>query len=88
MSTSTTTTEAPNRAVPAAKPRRPRPQVMSVTPAAAQQVKALIENRGKDTAGIRIGVNKGAAYDLFLTRSLKNAKLVREGIRQLPPHCA
>jgi polar amino acid transport system substrate-binding protein len=31
-----------------------------------------------DRDGIRIGVNKGSAYDLFLTRSLKNAKLVRE----------
>ena len=31
-----------------------------------------------DREGVRIGVNKGAAYDLFLTRSLKNAKLVRE----------
>jgi polar amino acid transport system substrate-binding protein len=30
-----------------------------------------------DKAGIRIGVNKASAYDLFLTRSLKNATLVR-----------
>jgi polar amino acid transport system substrate-binding protein len=30
-----------------------------------------------DRAGIRIGVNKGSAYDLFLTRTLKNATLVR-----------
>jgi polar amino acid transport system substrate-binding protein len=30
-----------------------------------------------DGAGVRIGVNKGSAYDLFLTRSLKNATLVR-----------
>jgi polar amino acid transport system substrate-binding protein len=30
-----------------------------------------------DAAGVRIGVNKGSAYDLFLTRSLKNATLVR-----------
>jgi polar amino acid transport system substrate-binding protein len=30
-----------------------------------------------DCAGVRIGVNKGSAYDLFLTRSLKNATLVR-----------
>lgn len=32
-----------------------------------------------DAAGLRIGVNTGAAYDLFLTRSLKNATLVRAG---------
>ena len=31
-----------------------------------------------DRDGVRIGVNKGSAYDLFLTRTLKNAKLVRE----------
>ena len=30
-----------------------------------------------DKAGIRIGVNVNSAYDLFLTRSLKNATLVR-----------
>src|SRR5881409_288223 len=30
-----------------------------------------------DKPGIRIGVNKASAYDLFLTRSLKNATLVR-----------
>ena len=28
-----------------------------------------------DRAGIRIAVNKGSAYDLFLTRTLKNATL-------------
>lgn len=32
-----------------------------------------------DAPGLRIGVNTGAAYDLFLTRSLKNATLVRAG---------
>ncbi len=31
-----------------------------------------------DRDNVRIGVNRGSAYDLFLTRSLKNAKLVRE----------
>ena len=30
-----------------------------------------------DRAGVRIGVNKGSAYDLFLTRTIKNATLVR-----------
>jgi polar amino acid transport system substrate-binding protein len=30
-----------------------------------------------DRAGVRIGVNKNSAYDLFLTRSLKHATLVR-----------
>ena len=30
-----------------------------------------------DRAGVRIAVNKGSAYDLFLTRTLKHATLVR-----------
>lgn len=30
-----------------------------------------------DRDGVRIGVNKGSAYDLFLSRSLKHAQLVR-----------
>ena len=30
-----------------------------------------------DRAGVRIGVNKGSAYDLYLTRTLKNATLLR-----------
>ena len=63
----TTTTEAPK---PAAAPRvrRPRPAVMSVTPLAAERVKALIDGRGKPTAGIRIGVRSkgcsGMSYTL------------------------
>ena len=55
-------------AAPAPRPRRPRPQVMSVTPAAAERVKALIEGRGKPTVGIRIGVRSkgcsGMSYTL------------------------
>jgi polar amino acid transport system substrate-binding protein len=30
-----------------------------------------------DREGVRVGVNKGSAYDLFLTRTLKHATLVR-----------
>src|SRR5437667_3989728 len=69
MSTTTqTTTTAPAGPAAAARVRRPRPQVMSVTPAAAERVKALIEGRGKPTAGIRIGVRSkgcsGMSYTL------------------------
>jgi iron-sulfur cluster assembly protein len=68
-----TTTDAPVADIskPAAPPprvRRPRPQVMSVTPLAAERVKALIDSRGKPTAGIRIGVRSkgcsGMSYTL------------------------
>jgi polar amino acid transport system substrate-binding protein len=31
-----------------------------------------------DRAGVRIAVGKGSAYDLYLTRAIKNATLVRE----------
>jgi polar amino acid transport system substrate-binding protein len=33
-----------------------------------------------DSAGIRIGVKQGSAYDLFLTRTLKHASIVRSTI--------
>lgn len=65
-----TTTDTAKPAAPAAtpRPRRPRPQVMSVTPLAAERVKALIDGRGKPTAGIRIGVRtkgcSGMSYTL------------------------
>jgi len=70
MSTTTETSKPAAPAAPAAAPRvrRPRPQVMAVTPAAAERVKALIEGRGKPTAGIRIGVRSkgcsGMSYTL------------------------
>ncbi len=67
-----TTTDAPKPAAPAAapaapRPRRPRPQVMAVTPLAAERVKALIEGRGKPTAGIRIGVRSKGCSGLSYT---------------------
>ncbi len=63
-----TTTETPKPAAPAApRPRRPRPQVMSVTPAAAERVQALIDSRGKPTAGIRIGVRTKGCSGLSYT---------------------
>ena len=37
----------------------------------------LKSNEDVDREGVRIAVNKGAAYDLYLTRSLKKATLVR-----------
>jgi iron-sulfur cluster assembly protein len=73
MSTTETTQPTAAATTPAPVPvaprvRRPRPQVMSVTPAAAERVKALIDGRGKPTAGIRIGVRtkgcSGMSYTL------------------------
>src|SRR6478672_724253 len=68
MSTTTETTQQPApTAAPAPRARRPRPQVMSVTPAAAERVKALIEGRGKPTAGVRIGVRSKGCSGLSYT---------------------
>jgi len=68
MTTTTETAKAATPAPAAPRPRRPRPQVMTVTPTAAERVKALIEGRGKPTAGIRIGVRSkgcsGMSYTL------------------------
>jgi len=51
----------------AAKPRRPRPQLMKLTDAAVERVKALIEQRGKPTAGVRIGVRTKGCSGLSYT---------------------
>jgi iron-sulfur cluster assembly protein len=64
----TTTTETPKPAAPAApRPRRPRPKLMTVTPLAAERVKALIDGRGKPTAGVRIGVRTKGCSGLSYT---------------------
>ena len=51
------------------KPRAPRakPQAMNVTEAAAERVRALIDKRGKPTAGIRIGVRSKGCSGLSYT---------------------
>jgi iron-sulfur cluster assembly protein len=80
MSTTSETTPpatAPAAASPApAAPRvrRPRPQLMSVTPAAAERVKALIEGRGKPTAGIRIGVRTKGCSGMSYTLEFADAQ--------------
>jgi polar amino acid transport system substrate-binding protein len=38
----------------------------------------LRSNEDVDRDGVRIAVARGSAYDLYLTRAIKNAKLVRE----------
>ncbi len=79
MSTTTETsqpaaaTAAPAQAA-APRVRRPRPQVMSVTPAAAERVKALIDGRGKPTAGIRIGVRSKGCSGMSYTLEFADAQ--------------
>lgn len=42
------------------------------------QDSAIQTNADVDQAGVRVAVGTGSAYDLFLTRELKNAQIVRE----------
>jgi iron-sulfur cluster assembly protein len=60
------TTDAPKPAAPP-RPRRPRPQLMTVSSAAAERAKALIDGRGKPTAGLRIGVRTKGCSGLSYT---------------------
>lgn len=64
----TTTSETTKPAAPATpRARRPRPQLMAVTPLAGERIKAMIEGRGKPTAGIRIGVRTKGCSGLSYT---------------------
>ncbi|MDP1748459.1 MAG: iron-sulfur cluster assembly accessory protein, partial [Reyranella sp.] len=80
MSTTTEASQsaavAPTAPAPAAAPRvrRPRPQVMSVTPAAAERVKALIDGREKPTIGIRIGVRSKGCSGMSYTLEFADAQ--------------
>jgi polar amino acid transport system substrate-binding protein len=44
---------------------------------AVPQDSAISTTADADRDGVRIGVNQGSAYDLFLTRTLRHARLVR-----------
>ena len=80
MSTTTETSQPVAAATPAPAPaatprvRRPRPQVMSVTPAAAERVKALIDGREKPTVGIRIGVRSKGCSGMSYTLEFAEAQ--------------
>ena len=69
MSTTTETPKPAALAAPSAAPRarRPRPQVMTVTPAAVERDKALVEKRGKPSYGVRVGVRTRGCSGLSYT---------------------
>lgn len=67
------TSEAQKPAAPP-RPRRPRPQLMTVTPAAVERVKALIDGRGKPTAGVRIGVRTKGCSGMSYTLEFADAQ--------------
>jgi iron-sulfur cluster assembly protein len=39
--------------------RRPRPKVLTLTPTAAERVRAIMASKGPDVAGLKIGLKKG-----------------------------
>jgi iron-sulfur cluster assembly protein len=60
-----------------AKPKRApraRPAAINLTPAAVERVKALLEKRGKPSAGIRIGVKTKGCSGLSYTLEFADEK--------------
>lgn len=47
--------------------RRPRPQVMRITDAAAERVREIIANSEKPIAGVRVGVKNGGCAGMSYT---------------------
>jgi iron-sulfur cluster assembly protein len=47
--------------------RRPKPQVMTMTPAAAARVRAIMASKGPGIAGLKIGVKKGGCAGMEYT---------------------
>lgn len=90
MSEVSTSAATPPAAAPAAKPaRRALPAALSVTPAAIERVRALIEKRNKPTFGIRIGVRSKGCSGLSYTieyadeRGVGDEMVEQDGVRIL-----
>jgi iron-sulfur cluster assembly protein len=47
--------------------RRPRPKVMTLTPRAAERVRAIMASKGPEIAGLKIGVKKGGCAGMEYT---------------------
>ncbi len=48
-------------------PRRPRPKVLTLTPAAAERVRTIMAAKGPAVAGLKIGVKKGGCAGMEYT---------------------
>jgi len=84
MSDASTSTTAATEAKPAPKPsRRPMPAAITVTPAAIERVRALIDKRGKPTFGIRIGVRSKGCSGLSYTIEYADAQNVGDEMVEL-----
>ena len=47
--------------------QRPRPKVMTLTPAAAERVKSIMASKGPEVAGLKIGIKKGGCAGMEYT---------------------
>lgn len=56
------------------RPARPRPAPITVTAAAVARVKALLDKRGKPSAGVRVGVRTRGCSGLSYTLEYADAK--------------
>ena len=52
---------------PARTPPRPRPKVMTLTPAAVARVKSIMAEKGPAVAGLKIGIKKGGCAGMEYT---------------------
>lgn len=51
----------------ASSPRRARPKVMTLTPRAAERVRAIMTAKGPEVSGLKIGVKKGGCAGMEYT---------------------
>jgi iron-sulfur cluster assembly protein len=49
------------------KPKRPRPKVLTLTPAALERVRTIMAQKGEGVAGLKIGVKKGGCAGMEYT---------------------
>jgi iron-sulfur cluster assembly protein len=71
------TVQVPLKSDTAAPPKRParaRPAAITVTPAALERVRALLDKRGKPSVGVRIGVRSRGCSGLSYTLEYADAK--------------
>ena len=53
--------------------RRPRPQVMTLTPAAIARVRALMAGKNEGAGGLKIGIKKGGCAGMEYTMTMVEA---------------
>ncbi len=68
------TPEAPATSAPQPRRTRQRPAAIKVTPAAVARVKALLEKRGKPSAGVRVGVRSRGCSGMSYTLEYADSK--------------